>query len=319
MSVGNTGLPRADVPAAFDVGAHAYDRLVGASPGYHAHLRLSAQRLRLPDQGRGLRLLDAGCGTGASTAALLSVAPHADIVAIDASRGMLDEAKNKVVARRRSGSCTRPWKAWPSNGVVGPFDGILAAYLIRNLSDPDTQLQALRNLLAPGATLAVHDYSVRDSRAATLVWHAVCWSIIIPSGWLQTGDATLYQHLWRSVLTFDGATQFRQRLRDAGLHRGAQRDHAGLGDQHRAHLPRGCAVTTDRRRRTFPAPQGLPSADGPVVAAAGGRRRRRNRGPGRRDGSGRARRQRRRRRTRRTTWAGGSAAGPITPTASSSR
>jgi ubiquinone/menaquinone biosynthesis C-methylase UbiE len=89
--------------------------------------------------------------------------------------------------------------------------------LIRNLSDPDTQLQALRNLLAPGATLAVHDYSVRDSRAATLVWHAVCWSIIIPSGWLQTGDATLYKHLWRSVLTFDGATQFRQRLRDAGF------------------------------------------------------------------------------------------------------
>ncbi|MDT7655194.1 MAG: hypothetical protein QOI36_6609, partial [Pseudonocardiales bacterium] len=35
--------------------------------------------------------------------------------------------------------------------------------------------------------------------------------------WLQTGDATLYKHLWRSVLTFDGATQFRQRLRDAGF------------------------------------------------------------------------------------------------------
>jgi ubiquinone/menaquinone biosynthesis C-methylase UbiE len=216
VSVGNTGLPRADVPAAFDAGAPAYDRLVGASPGYHAHLRLSAQRLRLPDEGRGLRLLDAGCGTGASTAALLSVAPHADIVAIDASRGMLDEAERK---------------SWPAsvrfvhttveklavNGVVGPFDGILAAYLIRNLSDPDAQLRALRALLAPGATLAVHDYSVRDSRAATFVWHAVCWGIIIPSGWRQTRDTTLYRHLWRSVLTFDGAQRFRRRLRDAGF------------------------------------------------------------------------------------------------------
>ena len=103
------------------------------------------------------------------------------------------------------------------NGVVGPFDGILAAYLIRNLSDPDTQLRALRDLLVPGATLAVHDYSVRDSRAATWIWHAVCWGIIIPSGWQQTRDATLYRHLWRSVLAFDGAQRFRQRMRDAGF------------------------------------------------------------------------------------------------------
>lgn len=216
MSVGNTGLPRSDVPAAFDVGAPAYDRLVGASPGYHDHLRLSARRLRLPDRGRGLRLLDAGCGTGASTAALLSVAPQAEIVAVDASRGMLDEAQAKSwpTSVRFVHS---PVEALAENGVVGPFDGILAAYLIRNLSDPDTQLRALRDLLAPGATLAVHDYSVRDSRAATLVWHAVCWGIIIPSGRRQTGDATLYRHLWRSVLTFDGAGRFRQRLRDAGF------------------------------------------------------------------------------------------------------
>ncbi len=216
MNVSNTGLPRADVPAAFDVGAFAYDRLVGTSPGYHAHLRLSAQRLRLPNDGRGLRLLDAGCGTGASTAALLSVAPRADIVAIDASKGMLDQAKNKPWPPSVQFVHT-PVEGLADNGVIGPFDGILAAYLIRNLADPDAQLRKLRNLLAPGATLAVHDYSVRDSRLATAVWNAVCWGIIIPSGWRQTRDATLYRHLWRSVLTFDGATRFRQRMRDAGF------------------------------------------------------------------------------------------------------
>jgi ubiquinone/menaquinone biosynthesis C-methylase UbiE len=216
VNVSNTGLPRADVPAAFDVGAFAYDRLVGTSPGYHAHLRLSAQRLRLPNDGRGLRLLDAGCGTGASTAALLSVAPHADIVAIDASKGMLDQAKNKPWPPSVQFVHT-PVEGLADNGVLGPFDGILAAYLIRNLADPDAQLRKLRDLLAPGATLAVHDYSVRDSRLATAVWNAVCWGIIIPSGWRQTRDATLYRHLWRSVLTFDGATRLRQRMRDAGF------------------------------------------------------------------------------------------------------
>jgi ubiquinone/menaquinone biosynthesis C-methylase UbiE len=78
-------------------------------------------------------------------------------------------------------------------------------------------LRALLALLAPGAPLGVHDYSVRDSRAATAIWHAVAWGIIIPSGWWRTRDATLYRHLWRSVLTFDGVARLRQRMRDAGF------------------------------------------------------------------------------------------------------
>ena len=205
-----------DIPGAFDAGAPAYDKLVGANPGYHAHLRLSAQRMRLPNEGHGLRLLDAGCGTGASTAALVAVAPKAEIVAVDASSGMLAEAAAK---------------SWPSSvrfvqsriedladaKVSGPFDGILAAYLVRNLADKDAQLRDFRALLRPGGTLAVHEYSVRDSRPATAVWNAVCATIIIPSGRLRSGDAGLYRYLRRSVNRFDGASEFRDRLRANGF------------------------------------------------------------------------------------------------------
>jgi ubiquinone/menaquinone biosynthesis C-methylase UbiE len=216
VSYSSAGLPRHEVPAAFDVGASAYDQLVGANPGYHAHLRASALRMRLPDRGRGLRLLDAGCGTGASTAALLAAAPEAEIVAVDASAGMLDQARAK---------------AWPDSvrfvhsriedldqaGVDGPFDGIFAAYLLRNLADPDATLVRFRELLRPGATLAVHEYSVRDSVLATAVWNAVCWGVVIPLGKLRTGHAALYHHLRRSVNGFDGAVAFRNRLRSNGF------------------------------------------------------------------------------------------------------
>ncbi|MGO9695710.1 MAG: class I SAM-dependent methyltransferase [Mycobacterium sp.] len=210
------GLPRRDVPDAFDGGAAAYDRLVGANPYYHASLGQSARRMRLPGRGRGLRLLDAGCGTGASTAALLAVAPNAEIVAVDAARGMLDAARAKTWPPSVRFVHARV-EELDEHGITGPFDAILAAYLLRNLADPDGQLRAFRNLLGPGGTLAVHEYSVRDSRAATLIWHAVCWGIIIPAGWWRTRDTTLYRHLWRSVLTFDGAARFRRRMRDAGF------------------------------------------------------------------------------------------------------
>ncbi|MER7011581.1 class I SAM-dependent methyltransferase [Saccharopolyspora sp. NPDC000359] len=216
MRVERDGMARSAVPDAFDAGAAAYDRLVGANPGYHAHLRLSARRMRIPDGGRGLRLLDAGCGTGASTAALLVAAPHAEIVGVDASPEMLARAAAK------------PWPGsvrfvrarvedLGESGVAGPFDGIFAAYLVRNLADPNGQLRQLRALLRPGGTFAAHEYSVRDSLGATVVWHAVCWSVIIPAGTVLTGSSALYRHLWRSVTSFDGARRFRQRLVDAGF------------------------------------------------------------------------------------------------------
>lgn len=206
----------AEVPAAFDQDATSYDRLVGANPGYFDHLKRSAARLGLPGRGAGLRLLDVGCGTGLSTRALLETYPEAEIVAADASAQMLAQARAK---------------AWPATvrfvhsraedlaaaGVEGPFDGVLAAYLLRNLPDVSAGVAGLRDLLAPGAPLAVHEYSVADSPYARAVWTGVCWAIVIPLGKRVTGDASLYRYLWRSVLAFDGLTRLTGRLTDAGL------------------------------------------------------------------------------------------------------
>ena len=95
MNVGAGGLARSQVPAAFDAAAAGYDGLVGLNPSYHAHLRISAWRLGIAAGGGESRLLDAGCGTGASRAALLAAAPAARIVAVDASAGMLAMAAGK--------------------------------------------------------------------------------------------------------------------------------------------------------------------------------------------------------------------------------
>jgi len=216
MTLVPNGLPRAAVPAAFDSGADAYDGLVDANPGYHRHLRQSVQRMGITDGGRGLRLLDAGCGTGASTAALVAQAPEAAIIAVDASAGMLRQAG----AKRWPSSVTfvhTPIEELSAAGIEGPFDAVLAAYLMRNLGDPDAQLARFRELLRPRGILAVHEYSVRDSRSAIAVWNTVCGTIIVPLAWWRTRNVTLYRHLWRSVKEFDGAAAFRNRLVAAGF------------------------------------------------------------------------------------------------------
>ncbi len=203
--------------AAFDHASHSYDALVAVNPGYHAHLRRSARRLGLRGDGAGLRLLDAGCGTGASTAALRSVLPAARITAVDASAGMLRRAAAKPWANGVT-FVHAPVEHLADAGVRGPFDAVFAAYLLRNVRDPDAVLAALRELLKPGGRLGVHEYTLRGRRTDRMVWTLVCRGIVQPVAGVL-GDGALYRHLWRSVVDFDTAGRFADRLRAAGFDR----------------------------------------------------------------------------------------------------
>ncbi|GLP65128.1 methyltransferase [Streptomyces sp. TUS-ST3] len=210
-----TVLRDADLAAAFDHAAHSYDTLVAANPGYHAHLRRSARRLGLPHPGTGLRVLDLGCGTGASTAALARVLPDADITAVDASAGMLDRARAKPWHGRVRFVCA-PAEALAEAGVQGPFDAVFAAYLFRNVADPDAVLDAVHDLLAPHGRLAVHEYTLSGRPLDRAVWTAVCRGLVLPVA-TALGDGELYRHLWRSVVEFDTVDRFTDRVRARGF------------------------------------------------------------------------------------------------------
>lgn len=204
----------------FDHAAPAYDRLVAANPGYHRDLRVSARRLALPDAGRGLSVLDLGCGTGASTAALLRAAPRARVLGVDSSEGMLDVARAKrwpegVRFRRARAQSLTP--AWVEEHLGGPADAVFAAYLVRNVPDPDTFLAVVGSVLRPGGRLVLHEYSVADSVPAGWVWSAVCWGVVIPAGRALTGRSDLFRYLWRSVREFDGREGMLDRMRRSGL------------------------------------------------------------------------------------------------------
>ncbi len=199
-----------DLAQAFDHASRSYDRLVAMNPGYHADLRRSARRLRLPAAGEGLRVLDIGCGTGASTEALLRAVPRATITAVDASAGMLGRAS----AKSWSGQVRfvhSSVEGLADAGVEGPFDAVFAAYLFRNVADPDGVLAAVHALLRPGGRLAVHEYSLSGSVFHRALWSVMCRGVILPAGTV-TGDRYLYRHLWKSVLAFDTAPDFRARL-----------------------------------------------------------------------------------------------------------
>lgn len=234
---------------AFDRAARRYDLLTGLNPGYHRHLAAAARAL-VERLDAAAALLDLGCGSGASTAALLAAASGAAVTGVDASAGMLAQAEAKP---------------WP-DGVrfvhataeslpeldLDPVDGVLAAYLFRNVPDGDRDrvARAVLEQLRPGGWLVVQEYSVAGRRRAGLVWTVVCWAVVIPLSALVGGNPRLYTYLWRSVRDFDSTDRFARRLAEAGFTEIARRDVPGW--------QRGILHTFRARRPTSSTARGLP-------------------------------------------------------------
>jgi ubiquinone/menaquinone biosynthesis C-methylase UbiE len=181
-----------------------------------------------------LHLLDLGCGSGASTRALVeavrrhtapgarTTARPAGVLAVDGSAGMLDAARTKAwpswvrFAQGRAEALVEQPELVDAR-AAGGLDGVLAAYLVRNVPDRDAVIAAIRDELRPGGVLALLDYSVRGRPVSTAVWSAMCWGVIIPLGWLTSRRTRLYRYLWRSVLDMDSTVQLEDRLRLAGF------------------------------------------------------------------------------------------------------
>jgi len=227
----------ADVPAAFDRAAATYDVMVNLNPGYHRHLQSAADALAesLP-AGRALTVVDLGCGSGASTDALVNSMGHRGqaytAIGVDGSAGMLAEARSKPwptwvsFAQARAEDLASVGESLPGlrGGAVGEngssgshgVAGVLAAYLFRNIGDRDALLRSVWDLLAPGGVLVVQDYSVAGS-SARVIWNAVSWSVVIPLSKIINRDTSIYRYLWRSVLDNDSVDVFAARMQRAGF------------------------------------------------------------------------------------------------------
>lgn len=127
----------------YDAFAAAYDA-DNESNVYNAHYERPAT-LDLVGPVRGLRVLDAGCGSGALAQRL--VAGGARVTALDASRRMLD------IARRRLGphvELVHADLAAPLPFPDASFDVVVASLVMHYLPSWEPPLAQFRRVLAPG-------------------------------------------------------------------------------------------------------------------------------------------------------------------------
>ena len=240
---------------AFDEAAPRYDLMVALNPGYHRHLRSAADSLveamsarsgpksRPAVGGRELLILVADrvrrpepCNDHWRSAGL---AP--DVVGIDASAGMVDQARSKswpASIRFEVGMAEELVSAREQWGLSEPRRGAFAAYLFRNVTERDKVLAEVHDLLSDDGVLVVQEYSVAGSRRAAAIWSIVCWLVVIPLSWLtQRQDAALSLSVAQRAGFRLGADVRGSALR-CGFRRGGGTDRAGLAAGHPAHVPR---------------------------------------------------------------------------------
>ena len=95
------------------------------------------------------RVLDAGCGTGRVTAALLERLPRGEVVAVDGSPAMVEEAR-----RRLGDSADVRVADLLELELDKPVDAILSTATFHWIGDHDRLFERLLNALAPGGRLA---------------------------------------------------------------------------------------------------------------------------------------------------------------------
>jgi ubiquinone/menaquinone biosynthesis C-methylase UbiE len=117
----------------------------------------------------GMAVLDAGCGSGAGLARLRELLPGSPITGVDANGELLALARDRFDGDPHTVVRLGDLHGLgPVSAGLAPFDFAYARFVFQHLADPTGAAAAIRDVLRPGARLAVCDVD------------AVLWGAAVP-------------------------------------------------------------------------------------------------------------------------------------------
>lgn len=159
-------------------------------------------------------VLDAGAGTGDLSFALGRKDPSLVRVACDLTPEMI------WIGRQRSGGDRILWVV--ADGLhlpfrAGAFDGVVSAYLLRNVPDLPAALSEQERVLAPGGSVAALDTTPpRKGLFRPLILFYLLKIIPLLGKWIA-GDADAYTYLPETTAEFLPAERLADQFRLAGF------------------------------------------------------------------------------------------------------
>jgi SAM-dependent methyltransferase len=140
-----------DLAQAFDSQAPKFE--VAPVQSDPAALERLVQAAALP---LGSLVLDAGCGPGLVSAALLAAGHR--VVGVDLSREMIERARVRCARHGEKARFFQVSVYDQSLEALGPFDAALSRYVLHHVEDPLRFVRRQIELLRPGGILIVNDH-----------------------------------------------------------------------------------------------------------------------------------------------------------------
>jgi SAM-dependent methyltransferase len=220
-----------DVAEAFDRRAEAFQtRPVQSDPVLLAWL------LQAADLPPGSLVLDAGCGPGLVSEALLAAGHR--VVGVDLSAGMIERARARC--GRFGNRATFHQQSIAEALPEGPFDAVLSRFVVHHVPDALAFMRRQVELVRPGGVVVACDHTTTPDEAAAAWQHDLesrrdhtHTRSLSPGQLLDTLAAAGLSHLWLVehpfMLDFDewfdagtpvaAKAEVRQRLLSGQLHR----------------------------------------------------------------------------------------------------
>lgn len=202
----------------FDAFAPRYEtftKLIGM--GQDDRLRLHTLRDATP----GARVLDLACGTGQLTfLAARKVGPSGQVLGIDLSPGMIDEARRRGAQLKDAGSRPGFEVARGEDLPLGDrkFDLIVSAYALRNLYENiGDVLRGMRESLVPGGRVALLDLTEPVHPVLKALYRMYFFGLVGLYGRALFGRHYPVSYLPRSAQRFFKAHEFTAALSRAGF------------------------------------------------------------------------------------------------------
>ena len=126
--------------------------------GQHARRTAAVEAwFLLPRLQAGMRVLDAGCGPGSVTCGLAEAVAPGDVIGIDLSEDVLEQARAIAGERKAANASFQTGDVYALDFADDAFDVVFANQLLQHLADPPAALREFRRVLKPGGIAAVRD------------------------------------------------------------------------------------------------------------------------------------------------------------------
>jgi demethylmenaquinone methyltransferase/2-methoxy-6-polyprenyl-1,4-benzoquinol methylase len=121
------------------------------------------------------------------------------VLAFDFSQAMLRKGLPKITRLAVAPVCADALKL---PAAAGGFDGVMAAFGVRNLTDIDSGLQELKRVLRPGARLVILDFAMPERGPLRWLYRFYFTRLLPLAGRVISKHSYAYTYLPESVLRF---------------------------------------------------------------------------------------------------------------------